>query len=70
MESPFFYIYLQILQPASALLVVDVQNDFLEGSLALRNCPAGQQVCQYLAVGLWFSPDTLVSFTNKTDHRI
>ena len=26
----------------SALLVVDVQNDFLEGSLALRNCPAGQ----------------------------
>lgn len=32
----------QILQPNSALIVVDVQNDFLDGNLALRNCPAGQ----------------------------
>ncbi|CAC5389331.1 unnamed protein product [Mytilus coruscus] len=37
-----FYWLKQILQPVSALIVVDVQNDFLDGSLALRNCPAGQ----------------------------
>jgi hypothetical protein len=27
------------------------------------------QVCQWLAVGLWFSPGTLVSSTNKTDRH-
>ncbi|XP_069129306.1 nicotinamidase-like [Argopecten irradians] len=32
----------KILQPVSALVIVDVQNDFLDGSLSLRNCPAGQ----------------------------
>ena len=37
-----FFIIFQILQPTSALIVVDVQNDFLDGNLALRNCPAGQ----------------------------
>lgn len=26
----------------SALLIVDVQNDFISGSLALKNCPAGE----------------------------
>ena len=26
-------------------------------------------VCQWLAAGRWFSPGTLVSFTNKTDHH-
>jgi hypothetical protein len=25
------------------------------------------KVCQYLATGRWFSPDTLVSSTNKTN---
>ena len=28
------------------------------------------QVCQWLAVGRWSSPDTLVSSTNKTGHDI
>lgn len=37
-----YYWLKQILQPNSALIVVDVQNDFLDGNLALRNCPAGQ----------------------------
>ncbi|KAK3100778.1 hypothetical protein FSP39_025191 [Pinctada imbricata] len=37
-----YYWLKQILNPVSALVIVDVQNDFLEGSLALRNCPAGQ----------------------------
>jgi hypothetical protein len=27
------------------------------------------KVCQWLAAGGWFSPDTPVSFTNKTDHH-
>ena len=27
-------------RPVSALLVIDVQNDFINGSLALRNCPS------------------------------
>lgn len=33
---------LQVLNPISALLIVDVQNDFISGSLALKNCPAGE----------------------------
>ncbi|XP_064608566.1 uncharacterized protein LOC135472813 [Liolophura sinensis] len=32
----------QVLEPVSALVIVDVQNDFLEGSLSLSQCPAGQ----------------------------
>ncbi|XP_073253425.1 nicotinamidase-like [Porites lutea] len=31
-----------VLNPISALLIVDVQNDFISGSLALKNCPAGE----------------------------
>jgi hypothetical protein len=27
------------------------------------------KVCQWLVAGWWFSPDTLVSSTNKTDHH-
>jgi len=32
-----------IVNPVSVLVVVDVQNDFISGSLALRNAPAGQE---------------------------
>ena len=32
----------KILKPRSALIVVDVQNDFISGSLAVINCPAAQ----------------------------
>ncbi|XP_054164612.1 nicotinamidase-like [Oppia nitens] len=32
-----------ILEPTSALIVVDVQNDFISGSLAINKCEAGQQ---------------------------
>ena len=32
----------QIVRPVSAIIVVDVQNDFISGSLAISNCPAGQ----------------------------
>lgn len=31
-----------LMKPVSALIVVDVQNDFIDGSLALKRCPAGQ----------------------------
>ena len=32
----------KIVKPKSAIVVVDVQNDFISGSLAIKNCPAGQ----------------------------
>ena len=32
----------KVTRPKSALVVVDVQNDFISGSLAIKNCPAGQ----------------------------
>ena len=32
----------KIVRPVSALLVIDVQNDFISGSLAITNCPAKQ----------------------------
>ncbi|RXG51540.1 Pyrazinamidase/nicotinamidase [Armadillidium vulgare] len=31
----------QVVRPITCLLVVDVQNDFISGSLAISNCPAG-----------------------------
>ncbi|CAF4566272.1 unnamed protein product [Rotaria sp. Silwood1] len=31
------------LKPASALLIVDVQYDFIDGTLALKNCPSQHQ---------------------------
>lgn len=34
---------MQIVNPVSVLVVVDVQNDFIDGTLALRNSPAGQE---------------------------
>ena len=30
------------MQPRSAIIIVDVQNDFISGSLAISNCPARQ----------------------------
>jgi len=32
----------KVARPSSALVVVDVQNDFISGSLAIINCPAAQ----------------------------
>ena len=32
----------KIVRPVSALIVVDVQNDFITGTLSISNCPAGQ----------------------------
>ena len=33
---------LQVARPSTVFVVVDVQNDFISGSLAIINCPAGQ----------------------------
>ena len=33
---------MQVARPSTAFIVVDVQNDFISGSLAITNCPAGQ----------------------------
>ena len=30
------------MKPKSAFIIVDVQNDFISGSLAIKNCPANQ----------------------------
>jgi hypothetical protein len=43
-----------------------VEWDILEQNFTKRVC---LKVCQSLAAGLWFSPDTLVSSINKTDHH-
>ena len=40
----------KIVRPVSALIVVDVQNDFISGSLAISNCPAqhnGEEVSKF-----------------------
>ena len=44
----------QVVRPVTALLVVDVQNDFISGSLAICNCPAehkGEEVRVCVCVG-------------------
>ncbi|XP_014662024.1 PREDICTED: pyrazinamidase/nicotinamidase-like [Priapulus caudatus] len=40
----------KILHPVSAFIVVDVQNDFISGSLALINCPAKQEASAVVPV--------------------
>ena len=37
------FVLFQILDPVSALVVVDVQNDFVDGTLAIRDCPAEEE---------------------------
>uniref|UniRef100_A0A0B6Y2M0 nicotinamidase n=1 Tax=Arion vulgaris TaxID=1028688 RepID=A0A0B6Y2M0_9EUPU len=41
-KSAWSHWFRQILNPVKALVIVDVQNDFITGSLSLCNCPAGQ----------------------------
>ena len=38
----------------------------MQGTLDTTLC---DKVCQWLATGLWFSPGTPVSITNKVDHH-
>ncbi|XP_054716368.1 nicotinamidase-like [Uloborus diversus] len=39
-----------LLHPVSALIIIDVQNDFIDGSLALKNCPAKQDGSEVVPV--------------------
>ncbi|XP_029645956.1 nicotinamidase [Octopus sinensis] len=32
----------RVIRPISAILIIDVQNDFIDGTLSLKKCPAGQ----------------------------
>ena len=44
----------------SALIVVDVQNDFISGSLAISNCPAqhnGEEVSKFNSQNIWMYND-------------
>lgn len=41
------------MRPKSALIVVDFQNDFIDGSLSLKKCPRGE------------NPETLIANLNK-----
>ena len=54
------YLYNQRLSP----LMLLVRTPFMVGVLDTTLC---DKVRQWLAVGLWFSPDTPVSSTNKSD---
>ena len=39
-----------MLDPVSALVIVDVQNDFIDGTMAIRNCPAAHEGGQVVPV--------------------
>jgi nicotinamidase-related amidase len=39
-----------VLHPKNAIIIVDVQNDFIDGSLALINCPAKQDGAEVVPV--------------------
>ncbi|GFQ88567.1 nicotinamidase [Trichonephila clavata] len=39
----WFNVIVPVIKPRTALIAIDVQNDFIDGSLAIRNCPAGQE---------------------------
>ena len=49
-----------------SILTLWVRITLRRGVLDTTLC---DQVCQWLATGLWFSPGTLVSSTNKTDRH-
>eukprot|EP00966_Prymnesium_polylepis_P232837 5384868-Prymnesium_polylepis.1 len=39
-----------VAKPVRALLIIDVQNDFIDGTLALKHCPAGQDAAVVVPV--------------------
>ena len=46
-----------------------VQNFKPHSWWGVRDTTLCDKVCQWLVTGLWFSPGTLVSPSNKTDHH-
>lgn len=73
-----------ILKPVSALIIIDVQNDFINGSLSVKNCPAqhnGEDVIpvinrlidtidfNVIIYSLDWHPDDHVSFIDNVRRR-
>jgi hypothetical protein len=56
------YLCNQCLSPLKVWVRIPLMQDVLDTTLC-------DKVCQWLATGWWFSPDTLVSSTNKTDRQ-
>ena len=61
-------------RPVNALLIIDVQNDFISGSLSLRNCPSkhnGEEVVPVINQLLQTIPFDVVVYSHDwhpTDH--
>ena len=62
-QMNFHIIWVNKYRNLDALFFVDIDA---KGVLDTTLC---DKVCQWLATGLWFSPGTLVSSTNKTDRH-
>jgi hypothetical protein len=60
------WIYNYLCNQCLSALKLWVRISLRRGVLDTTLC---DQVCQWLATGRWFSPDTQVSSTNKTDHH-
>ena len=56
------YICNQYISPLTLWVRIPLRRGVLDTTLC-------DQVCQWLAAGRWFSPDTSVSSTNKTDRH-
>ena len=60
------YLHCVFLERNGLLNVSEFESSTDEVSLIEHLC---DKVCQWLAIGLWFSPGILVSSTNKTDRH-
>ena len=60
------WIYNYLCNQCLSPLILWVGIPFRRGVLNTTLC---DKVCQWLATGRWFSQDTPVSFTNKTNHH-
>ncbi|GFR09898.1 nicotinamidase [Trichonephila clavata] len=73
-----------LVKPTTALLIIDVQNDFIDGSLALKHCPAKQDGKEIIRVineltdkikfdivvySLDYHPEDHVSFFENLKHH-
>ena len=58
------FILFQIVRPVTCLIVVDVQNDFITGSLSLDKCPAGDDGFQVSSKFYQSFSRVLTSFIN------
>lgn len=73
-----------LLNPVTALLIIDVQNDFIDGTLALKNCPAKQDGADvipiinnllsnvkfdFVAYSIDYHPPNHVSFIENVNKR-